>query len=116
MQQLKETVTFEGETLNKTEIAEMELYTKYDKSQTENHFDRVSENYDAIHQRVGYYDPENCANLVDKLTKKEDMSPGDVEVLDFGCGTGMVGECLSKLGYNNISGLDISKKMIDLAD
>jgi len=44
------------------------------------------------------------------------MSPGDVEILDFGCGTGLVGQCLNNLCYSNISGLDISQKMLELAD
>jgi len=30
------------------------------------------------------------------------MSPGDVEILDFGCGTGLVGQYLNEYGYSNV--------------
>jgi len=43
------------------------------------------------------------------------MSPGDVEVLDFGCGTGLVGQCLNQKGFRNVSGIDVSEKMLELA-
>ena len=33
------------------------------------------------------------------------MSKGDVEILDFGCGTGLVGQCLNEMGYSNISNI-----------
>ena len=107
---------FNTETFGKNEIAEMEMYNKFEKEKLEEQFDRVAENYEAIHQRAGYPDPEKCAKLVDVITKREEMSPGDVEILDFGCGTGLVGQCLNNLCYSNISGLDISQKMLELAD
>jgi len=44
------------------------------------------------------------------------MSKGDVEILDFGCGTGLVGQCLNEMGYSNISGIDASEKMLELAE
>ena len=34
-----------------------------------------------------------------------------VAILDAGCGTGLVGELLSKKGYQNIDGLDYSQEM-----
>lgn len=36
--------------------------------------------------------------------------------MDFGCGTGMVGEKLAEAGYKNVYGLDISEKMVEIAD
>lgn len=37
------------------------------------------------------------------------------KIIDVGCGTGLVGVELSKLGYTNFDGIDISKEMIDIA-
>jgi predicted TPR repeat methyltransferase len=36
--------------------------------------------------------------------------------LDLGCGTGLVGEYLAKIGYTNIDGVDASEGMIRLAN
>jgi SAM-dependent methyltransferase len=36
-------------------------------------------------------------------------------IIDVGCGTGLVGLQLNKLGYKNFDGVDISQKMIDIA-
>jgi len=37
------------------------------------------------------------------------------KIIDVGCGTGLVGLELQKLGYTNFDGIDISKDMIDIA-
>ncbi len=37
------------------------------------------------------------------------------KIIDVGCGTGLVGLELQKLGYVNFDGIDISKDMIDIA-
>ena len=39
----------------------------------------------------------------------------EFEVLDAGCGTGLVGEILHKKGIKNIVGVDFSQQMLDLA-
>ena len=36
-------------------------------------------------------------------------------ILDLGCGDGLVGEALTVRGFTNISGFDISSKMVALA-
>merc|ERR1711981_313533 len=116
MEQLQDSkLEFNGENLSKDEIAEMEIYNKVEQSQLEKHFDRVAANYEAIHERAGYPDPEECAKMVEKFTQKEDMSPGDVEILDFGCGTGLVGSCLNQRGFRNVAGIDVSEKMLEKA-
>jgi len=37
------------------------------------------------------------------------------KIIDVGCGTGLVGLELKKLGYTHFDGIDISKEMIDIA-
>ena len=54
--------------------------------------------------------------MADKVTELVD--PKEVSrarVLDLGCGDGLVGEALKVRGFNNISGYDISEKMVELA-
>ena len=59
MMQLQNTkLEFNGDNFSKEEIAEMEAYNKFDQDKLEQHYDRVSTNYEAIHQRAGYPDPE----------------------------------------------------------
>ena len=40
----------------------------------------------------------------------------NIKILDAGAGTGIIGEMLVKQGYTNIDGLDISQKMLDIAE
>ena len=40
----------------------------------------------------------------------------DAQILDMGCGTGLVGVELHKLGYRNIDGLDLSQKCLGVAE
>lgn len=37
------------------------------------------------------------------------------QILDLGCGTGLVGEALRDLQFHNVDGLDFSKEMLDAA-
>lgn len=49
------------------------------------------------------------------VSKYLDNSKADTNIIDFACGSGLVGEALSKEGYKNITGIDISQKMLDQA-
>ena len=53
------------------------------------------------------------ADKVSQLVDVEKFSA--VKILDLGCGDGLVGEALKVRGFNNISGYDISDKMVQLA-
>ena len=41
------------------------------------------------------------------------MKPENVKIIDFGCGTGLIGKNLATMGYKNIVGLDISPGMLE---
>lgn len=56
-----------------------------------------------------YAAPLNAANLLNKYSTNK-----SINILDAGCGSGLVGEELKKLGYTNIIGVDFSQNMLDL--
>lgn len=57
----------------------------------------------------GYHCYQTAAELLHQQVAPEQP------VLDAGCGTGLVGEALAGLGYQNISGIDISDDMLKQA-
>jgi len=65
-----------------------------------------------MYLRAGYPDPEYVAKYVDKFAKKSKKDYETCKILDLACGTGLVGRHLSKYGFKNIYGLDISEKML----
>jgi ubiquinone/menaquinone biosynthesis C-methylase UbiE len=56
-----------------------------------------------------YTAPSNAAKLLHKYSPNK-----DIEILDAGCGSGLVGMELAKNGYLNITGADFSQSMMDL--
>lgn len=38
------------------------------------------------------------------------------QVVDFGCGTGLVGEAMKKAGFENVTGIDCSEGMLQIAE
>ena len=56
-----------------------------------------------------YEAPKNTAFLFNKhaMNKK-------INIIDAGCGTGLVGKELKKYGFNNLTGVDFSQDMLDL--
>lgn len=74
----------------------------------------MAPNYEGALKRAGYPDPQKCADYVDKLAKHFGMTK-NAKILDFACGTGLVGQCLKQHGFSNIIGLDVSQNMLDIA-
>ncbi len=58
-----------------------------------------------------YIAPLHAANLLNQYSTDK-----KIKILDAGCGSGLVGEELTKLGYTNIIGIDFSQNMLDLVD
>ena len=56
-----------------------------------------------------YEAPQNTASLLNKHTIDK-----KINILDAGCGTGLVGKELKKYGYSNLTGVDFSQSMLDL--
>jgi predicted TPR repeat methyltransferase len=72
-------------------------------------YDLWAEAYDADLQSYGYRSPGMVAGMVGRYVP-EDGSP----LLD--AGTGIMGEVLAVLGYQDITALDISQGMLDVAE
>lgn len=63
----------------------------------------------------GYIYHRQVATVFAKAVSSTECPPSSVAVLDVGCGTGIVGEELKKLGVQTIDGIDISSQMLDQA-
>ncbi|MGB3210103.1 MAG: methyltransferase domain-containing protein [Desulforhopalus sp.] len=59
---------------------------------------------------MGYVAPLIASSLL-----KENLESNFVNILDAGCGTGLVGACLHKFGFGSIDGLDYSPAMLKRA-
>ena len=73
-----------------------------------------AKNYDEYVKSLNYTGPKEVVNcLLSYINNKNQKQ----KILDFGCGTGLVGEELSKSNYNFVlDGIDVSDKMIEIAD
>lgn len=92
----------------------MEKHTTFKKELAEAHFDEIADNYEGVYMRAGYPDPEKCADFV-KMYAKKMQKKEDLKIIDFACGTGLIGKYLNAHGFKNIHGIDISRNMLDIA-
>lgn len=70
-------------------------------------YDGWATSYDADLQHVGYLHGPVITGLVARHVPSRSAA-----ILDAGVGTGAIGNILSLLGYNNLSGLDMSEGML----
>ena len=65
------------------------------------------------------YDNDNLLGTVSQPLSvqifQEYTEDKSLRIIDVGCGTGLVGMELEKVGYSNFDGIDISQEMIDIA-
>jgi predicted TPR repeat methyltransferase len=73
-------------------------------------YDSWAEDYERNVASWGYTTPAVAAGLFGRYVKPEDGT-----ILDAGAGSGITGEILALLGYENIVGIDVSPKMLELA-
>jgi SAM-dependent methyltransferase len=74
-------------------------------------YDDWSQDYDGhLQSEFGYISPRvAAAELAQRLPQP------DLEIIDFGCGTGLVGAALRVHGFVSIDGVDISTGMLEQA-
>ncbi|NEP85792.1 MAG: class I SAM-dependent methyltransferase [Okeania sp. SIO2C2] len=76
----------------------------------EKKYDSWANNYDADVKDDWSFMPVKIALTLSKLRPKK-----DAEILDAGAGTGLVGEELAKQGFTNLTAVDLSEKMLEIA-
>jgi len=70
-----------------------------------------SSNYDEdLLNEFGYISPGVAAQ-----TLAQEVTDRDLRIIDYGCGTGLVGEALKSEGFADIDGFDISSGMLEQA-
>ena len=92
---------------------ENELLDGYNAStvdEQEQAYDNWAENYERDLFAMGYRLPGIIASVFARF-----VSPDTAPILDAGCGGGVQSEPLALLGYNNITGIDLSEGMLDIA-
>jgi 2-polyprenyl-3-methyl-5-hydroxy-6-metoxy-1,4-benzoquinol methylase len=104
-----EKINFDTEDLTEKHMKEMEKHQGFNQSNIAEHYDDLCTNYESIYLKVGFPCPRKCAEMTEScFTELRKENKQDAEVLDLGCGTGLVAKYLAELGYNKIDGVDAS--------
>tara|TARA_Y100000591_G_C21701278_1_gene628428 strand:- start:231 stop:881 length:651 start_codon:yes stop_codon:yes gene_type:complete len=98
--------------LSASDLHDLSLDPKMDKEKI---YDKWAETYEGYVNKLNYLAPKNVAKEVFDFL--EGMKIDHLKILDFGCGTGLLGQELKKVlegRYTfDIGGVDISEKMIE---
>jgi predicted TPR repeat methyltransferase len=73
-------------------------------------YNELAEKYEPALSALDFPDPEMCAQQIERIAENK-----WVEILDVGAGTGFVGENLVKLGFRNVTAIDGSASMLEIA-
>ncbi|WP_227267962.1 class I SAM-dependent DNA methyltransferase [Roseobacter weihaiensis] len=83
------------------------VYSARDGTSARKFYDKWSASYEAEVAENGYATPGRCAAaLADRVADKT------APLLDFGCGTGLSGLALKRVGFETIDGVDLSAEML----
>ena len=86
------------------------VYSSQNEQELEDRYDQWAEEYDAdLESDFGWISPQRTSEYVDKHVAKEGS------ILDAGAGTGLVGECLHEMGFRNMTAMDLSQGMLEVA-
>lgn len=107
---------FSVEHLTEEHKKEMEKHAGFNQDGIVEHYDELCVNYEAIYIRAGFHDPKKCAELTSECYQLVGKEKAEVDVLDMGCGTGLVGKYIHDDGFRSIVGLDASKGMLKECD
>ncbi len=90
----------------------------YNPQKLQQYYDKWSLEYDRDVSNEDYSAPEFIADYLARILGNEskiDSRNQDIEIIDAGCGTGLVGLALHYKGFRNIDGFDLSHQMIEKA-
>ena len=87
------------------------VYSAKNKEELEKLYDKWAKNYDKdMELDYSWLGPEYTVKFLTKYVKNTE------KILDAGCGTGIIGELLHQKKFNNITGIDLSQKMLEEAE
>ncbi len=86
------------------------IYDTSDRHSLEKKYDAWSNVYDRELDKPYRLSPIESARTLEKV-----LPDKQARILDAGAGTGMVGEALADLGYTNITAVDLSAEMLEIA-
>ena len=112
---LPNAMNFEVEHLTPALVKEIELCNGYKAVDSKRHFDYLARNYDGIYNRIGFLDPSKTAEKSEKHAKARGLDIANCRVLVVCCGTGLVGQELAARGFKQITGIDFSESMLEMA-
>ena len=86
------------------------IYSSKDNSELEENYDQWAASYDQdLDSDFGWLGPQKSAETLAKFVRK------DARILDAGAGTGLVGQFLHGLGYQDLTAMDMSTGMLEEA-
>lgn len=86
------------------------VYSSRNEQELEERYDQWAEEYDAdLEADFGWLSPQRTSDTLAKYVAR------DAAILDAGAGTGLVGQCLHDLGYRNLTAMDLSQGMLEVA-
>lgn len=87
------------------------VYSSRNIQELEERYDAWAEDYEQDVCSFGYKSPTVITGLVARYVELQ-----KTPILDAGAGTGILGEKLASCGYDNLTGIDLSRAMLDVAE
>ena len=101
-----------NKSLTSDHVREIEQHLDFNQDNIMEHYDKLSGTYEEIYTHVGWPDPIENARFVKEISEENNLKFEDVKILDFACGTGLVGQYCYDHGFRQIYGVDASKDML----
>jgi predicted TPR repeat methyltransferase len=73
-------------------------------------YDDWAETYDEDHDAIGCFHHDAAVELLAQF-----LPDRQADIVDIGAGTGLVGEALRRLGYENLTAIDFSSEILEIA-
>ncbi|KAJ4294295.1 hypothetical protein N0V90_007985 [Kalmusia sp. IMI 367209] len=89
------------------------VFAAKSQEETRNLYDQWASSYNTDMETYSFTAPRLVAQVLSKYLK---VPPESTTIVDAGCGSGLVGVELNKLGFHTIDGLDLSEGMLKVAE